>query len=205
MTNILDNNIKQTILDFGSDCLGVFGGKFEGGIHLQQSIDEITLLIQFLLEEKKKYYNFLEIGSAAGGNTFLLNYFLKFNSIYIVDNNCHPKYPLRKDILKNIEYKEYIGNSQSPEAKIFIKEQNIEFDIIFIDADHSYHGVKKDIENFSEFLNPSGFLVFHDTQICPGVNQAINDLKNDNKFKFINEFISTTGPKLGIGVFQKLF
>jgi len=36
-------------------------------------------------------------------------------------------------------------------------------DLIFIDGDHSYEGVKADWELFSPFLTPSGIAVFHDT------------------------------------------
>lgn len=35
-------------------------------------------------------------------------------------------------------------------------------DIIYIDADHSYQGVKKDVEKFTPFLKKNGLLMFHD-------------------------------------------
>jgi predicted O-methyltransferase YrrM len=36
-------------------------------------------------------------------------------------------------------------------------------DLLFIDGDHSYAGVKKDWEIFKEFVKPFGLVVFHDT------------------------------------------
>lgn len=36
-------------------------------------------------------------------------------------------------------------------------------DLLFIDGDHSYDGVRRDWEAFSPFVRPSGVVVFHDT------------------------------------------
>ena len=50
------------------------------------------------------------------------------------------------------------------------------FDIVFIDGDHSYHGVKNDYE----ICKKSGKIyVFHDiiNSVCPGVVQFWNELK----------------------------
>jgi len=35
-------------------------------------------------------------------------------------------------------------------------------DVIFIDADHSYQGVEKDVKKFEPFLKKGGLLMFHD-------------------------------------------
>lgn len=196
-------DLSEAILDLGSDNLDVFGGKYEGGIHLQQSLDEIKSLLEYLIYQNRNYLNFLEIGSAAGGNTFLFNYYFDFKNIVIIDDNQHPKHQLRKTILQKNNYIEYIGNSQCIEARKFIEDQNLLFDIIFIDADHSYNGVKNDVENFKSFLNIDGFLILHDTFWCHGVKQLFNELKNNKDLLFIHEFIADFGPQLGLGVFQK--
>lgn len=41
------------------------------------------------------------------------------------------------------------------------KKQGI--DLLFIDSDHSYAGVKQDIEDWSKYVNPGGLMIFHDT------------------------------------------
>ncbi len=38
-----------------------------------------------------------------------------------------------------------------------------QIDMLFIDGDHSYEGVKRDWDLFSPFVGPFGFVVFHDT------------------------------------------
>ena len=43
-----------------------------------------------------------------------------------------------------------------------VKEFCPEYDLIFIDGDHSYNGVKKDFELYKDLLSPRGFVVFHD-------------------------------------------
>lgn len=43
------------------------------------------------------------------------------------------------------------------------KDWNMTIDLIFIDGDHSYEGVKKDWELFFPYLNKQGIVIFHDT------------------------------------------
>lgn len=52
--------------------------------------------------------------------------------------------------------------SEEAYYNFFIKE-DIKVDILFIDGDHSYEGVKKDFELYSKILNPNGLIIIHDT------------------------------------------
>jgi len=77
--------------------------------------------------------------------------------------------------------------------------QDNSFDVIFIDADHSYEGVKKDIQNYLPKLKPSGFLICHDynSPSWMGVKQACNEYAALKKIQPINA--------VGVlGVFLKL-
>ena len=115
------SQIRDIIDSLGSDSLETVGGKYEGGIYLQQIPDEIAPCIHYLLQEGK-FINFLEIGSASGGNVYLFNLFFKFSSIVIIDDNHHQRHSLRKKVLKAASYREFIGNSHSKEALDFINE-----------------------------------------------------------------------------------
>jgi predicted O-methyltransferase YrrM len=203
MKNLTKEQINTQILEFGSDNLSVFGGEYEGGINLQQVPFEITECIYFLLSQNKTFQNFLEVGSAGGGNTFTFHHFFNPSNVVIVDDNNHPKHGLRPNTLKHIEIKEFIGNSQGPEAKEFIKNLNMMFDLMFIDADHSYEGVKNDTNNYLEFLNKDGFLLFHDIEVCEGVKEWHNELKNNSSLELAFEVVSPTTPKCGISIFRK--
>tara|TARA_B110000503_G_scaffold77992_1_gene119989 strand:- start:114 stop:665 length:552 start_codon:yes stop_codon:yes gene_type:complete len=48
-------------------------------------------------------------------------------------------------------------------------------DLVFIDADHSYDWVKKDIAAYTPKLKKGGFLSGHDIDF-PGVNRAVNEV-----------------------------
>lgn len=45
----------------------------------------------------------------------------------------------------------------------FFVLQDIKIDLLFIDGDHSYEGVKLDFELYSRILSPNGIIILHDT------------------------------------------
>ena len=45
----------------------------------------------------------------------------------------------------------------------FFVPQDIKIDVLFIDGDHSYEGVKLDFELYSKLLSPKGVILLHDT------------------------------------------
>jgi Methyltransferase domain len=63
-----------------------------------------------------------------------------------------------EDKVKNKNFKLIINNTDD-----FFSENEEKFDIIFIDADHSFDSVKKDFINSLEILNKFGIIFLHDT------------------------------------------
>ena len=156
--------ILNFVLNAGSNHLWVFGGKFQGGYELQQDPDEITA---FLMDyQGKEIENFIEIGVAAGGNTRIFCDFLNVKNVYTMDLNEHPSIdgpenPGARD--KNFEnlkntggFYNFYGDSHSPEALEWLKEQNVKFDMAFIDGDHTFNGIKLDTELILNFMQPGG-------------------------------------------------
>lgn len=45
----------------------------------------------------------------------------------------------------------------------FFVLQDIKIDLLFIDGDHSYEGVKLDFELYSRIISPNGIIILHDT------------------------------------------
>ena len=66
----------------------------------------------------------------------------------------------------------------------FFIPQDIKIDLLFIDGDHSYDGVKLDFELYSAILSENGLIIIHDTDKRYEENLIVSeDAKNDH-FKF---------------------
>lgn len=193
------DKIEKYVNDAGSDSLDVFGGKFEGGIHLQQIPDEIAPCIKELMNHDIK--SCLEIGSAGGGLVALLNHFLELGNILIIDDNQHNKAIYRPSVLKDIEHSEIIGDSTTGEV---IKQVKGKFDLIIIDGNHDL--VETDFDNYKGLLSDTGLIMFHDTVhwSTPAVNTFIGKMKRKNGYKLLAEYVSETHiSPCGIALFKK--
>jgi hypothetical protein len=65
-----------------------------------------------------------------------------------------------------------------------------QFDLVFIDGDHSFEAVMQDIAKAIEVLTPDGLIVFHDykSKVDPGVTKAVDTFIGSGA-----ELLSTTG------------
>jgi hypothetical protein len=80
----------------------------------------------------------------------------------------------------------------------FFVKHDIKIDVLFIDGDHSYEGVKLDFELYSKLLNDKGVIFIHDTDESYGRELIISeDAKKDfhsfdGPSKFIKELENNT-------------
>jgi predicted O-methyltransferase YrrM len=128
---------------------------------------------QFLkhLIEVNNFDSMIEVGIDIGKSTFYLLDNIPNLKIYAIDLNIKKFYNSEvkekyQDRLIPLQGKSYVIADQLPDNFV---------DIIFIDADHSYEAVKKDIIKFTPKLKSGGLLTGHDIDY-PGVNQAVNEL-----------------------------
>lgn len=199
------DEIEQFILDAGSDDLPTFGGRYEGGIHCQQIPDEFAQCILAILEAGEPINHYLEVGVAAGGTTFVFHHFFHPEQIVLVDDGGHPKASLRPGILKGIPRVEIVGNSWESEVVAEVGTLSRAFDLVLIDADHSYPGVRTDVENYLPLVRPGGVLLLHDSALPDfGVYRVKDELRSDARVEFVHEFLSAKRRPLGIAMFRKV-
>jgi predicted O-methyltransferase YrrM len=151
----------------------------------------------------------VEIGSARGKSACAVGLALRRNGrgrLYAIDPHCATEWndtqsvetlPIITENLRKAGVTDVVEvvRKTSTEAARHWKHK---IDLIFIDGDHSYEGVKRDWELFLPHLNTFGVVAFHDT---------LWDLKPDPKFsradmgvpRFVNELRSTGYPVITIG------
>jgi cephalosporin hydroxylase len=176
-----------------------------GGLFIWQYPNQFSKYLCLLNNQRIQSY--IEIGCRWGGTFVLTNEYLKrFNTmnksvaVDIIDS------PVLNYCSSNTETQFLKMNSQSPEFIQYIT--NNKFDLIFIDGDHSYLGVKHDYEISK---NSGRIFVFHDivNDACLGVNQLWNELTTNERdtydfFEFTEQYEDvwkeTHQTFLGIGV-----
>jgi len=177
-----------------------FGTGF--GLKIWQYPNQFSKYLCLLSNYKHLINSYLEIGCRNGGTFFVHCQYLKpLVNAYAVD--IIPESNTVKSFREVVNFVNYLEiNSHSKEFSNFIN--NNFFDLIFIDGDHSYDGVKKDAETTRNNCN---IQVFHDivNDACPGVVKYWNELKKSYNdmyifFEFVDQYESVDGNYLGIGV-----
>ena len=192
---------------------------------LQQRPIEISSTIDFFLEKKEQgetleYYG--EIGACAGGTTYAMNNFLNFKELLIVDDNgsscvdyvTHRKNLERHAILGTIPRVEVIGSSHESRVIERVKQltESKKLDILLIDGDHSYEGVKQDTLSFLPCVRDGGYILFHDTEWHHGIKTWLEEvsltlpiLNPVVSFKLSGMPHTSAYPDgIGISIFQKM-
>lgn len=195
-------SMRDKICDLGTDSLDYFGHSYnyEGGYYLQQNPDEFAALC-LLLRENGPYTNYLEIGTASGGTCLALYQVVGFQNVFSIDDEKHKRAVYQQDHLSQIpNVRQFIGDSHSIKARRFL-QSNLEgrLDVAFIDGDHSYEGVWKDVQLVVDFSQPGTFLIFHDTVACRGVEKAWLHCIRKKIIIPLAEYIGDDRP-MGIGV-----
>lgn len=159
-----------------NDWVNISFYKFLWLIRPAQVQEEILELLRILDEIKPKIV--IEIGTAGGGNLFLLTRVATEDATIIsIDlpggkiGGGYPNWtiPLYKALFRLPRQKLYLIRANSHDQGTLKKIKNIlnnrKVDFLFIDGDHTYEGVKKDFEMYSHLVKKGGIMAFHDIAI----------------------------------------
>ena len=140
---------------------------------IQQKKNEWIPFIEYLLKQNQINYT-LEIGCYDGGTTASLSHITK--NLITIDQPNPARFDTNKynfgdsnifgtELLKTLTKFNYIsGDSHSKNTydKVVELLMGNKLDLLFIDGDHSYEGVKKDFEMYSCLVKDGGLIAFHD-------------------------------------------
>ncbi len=118
---------------------------------------DVVMLLKLVVCTKPK--KLMEIGSFRGYTAlYLAQHVTPETKIVTVD-----RYPDHGEAYRNTAYADRIERRVGDiNPALFQSDRLGSYDVIFIDADHSYAGVKRDTELVLPLVSPTGFILWHD-------------------------------------------
>lgn len=186
----------------GSADADFFGYPFRpDGLFLQQDSEEYAGFVHFMATKIPPAELSLEIGVAAGGQTKFLRDYWQAKKTIIVDIGQHPQFPEWKRIKQSVNSDiilEVIDDSHSARVRQKLLPFAGQIDFAFVDGDHTYRGLRKDIFLTKELLKPGALMVLHDSAAAGDVNQVFRELLFSKDFVLVRNFQN----RLGISVWK---
>lgn len=128
----------------------------------------------------EKVETILEIGVGNGGTSWAWTKLSSLKNLIVIDLPEGPWGGNRKEVLEqsfdsissnapHVQVKAIWGNSQNSECLEEVKKtlEGGKIDLLFIDGDHSYNGVKTDFLTYTPLVKPGGLVVLHDICVHP--------------------------------------
>jgi cephalosporin hydroxylase len=179
-----------------------------------QKPSELSDFLTFI--QGKKMDVVLEIGSAKGGVFYALCQLADekatmisldlpggpFGTFTITEDTSFQTFIKPRQTLHRIKKDSHKAATKTELLKI-LKGKKI--DVLFIDGDHTYPGVKKDWEMYSPLVRKGGIIVFHDINFHPrDIAVQVSKLWKEIKPNFkVVEFIDPVDPTwAGIGALE---
>jgi predicted O-methyltransferase YrrM len=151
----------------------------DGGIHGYTYAAQL----QWLKDKARQKWRILELGAYLGRTTDALARATQ-GVVHVVDHwrgstdktdECPSGPEVREEFLENVKGLRNVTVWCGESSEMWRKMGHLRFDMVWIDADHSYEKVREDIRLWSCYLDKDGLLCGHDAEY-PGVSRAINEL-----------------------------
>jgi hypothetical protein len=177
---------------------------FNGSQILKEFIEAWNQLIPVI--EKTQSISFLEVGAFGGVWALMLSHVCEplnipftYTTVTWIKSDYNGNSPLFKVKSyyenKNYNFNLIDSNSQDPKTKDFLESN---YDIVFIDADHRYERVMKDISLYSSLATK--VLLFHDIRpIISTSDIAVYKALQDSNI-ILDKEIVTNPSTMGIGL-----
>lgn len=196
--------LVKLIKNSGSSHKAFFGyPEVEGGLYLQQDPQEFAEFVHFMATEFGSAELTLDIGIASGGQTKFLRDFYKCKRTIILDNGEHSMFPhwaRIKPMVDTIFEDEIISDSHLPEVRDRLAKYENKLDFAFVDGDHSYLGLRKDIFLVTPLLKDYAVMALHDTAAVADCNRVYQDLLESRNFTRLRAF----NNRFGISLWMRL-
>nr|WP_260170987.1 class I SAM-dependent methyltransferase [Salinibacter ruber] len=184
--------------------------KFEGfGLYKTISPQQDKYEIKGLAEvvNNKKPSTIVEIGTAEGGTLYLWSRYID-SAQKIVSVDLGLEFKKRHKFFEKFNEEKDLtfveGRSQKEKTfKNVFEETKKSVDFLFIDGDHSYEGVRKDFEIYSDIVNSGGIVAFHDIIETGYENMGVPRLWEEIKEDYNSEeIINPKSEQGGIGMLR---
>jgi predicted O-methyltransferase YrrM len=207
------NRLTASLIDRPDQMLLETVKYCDGFLHAFQVPEELVRL----LEDVKKLnpQTVLEIGTHRGGTLYLWARLAQPDAILVSIDLPGGRFgggysPFRAPIYRRFaqeRQKLHLMRADSHRASTLEETRRLlsgrQIDLLFIDGDHSYEGVKKDWEMYSPLVRSGGLIVFHDVAGNYGETQVKafwDTIKTSYPHK---EYMAHPEGLYGIGVLQK--
>lgn len=166
---------------------------------MEQHPQEIEAFAEWLRPRFQQGHSVVEIGVRHGGTSALWHELLAASVVVGIDRIGHdsyrePEFSQRAvDMMAEFPRYSFVrGNSQDESTLQKVRGLiTPPVGFLFIDGDHSYQGVRRDFDLWTQLMAPGGIVAFHDIVDGPrtggGVHRFWNELHYDQKVTFLTD------------------
>ena len=204
-------NLGEQIFSDDSPAMQIAKGAMNRGA--MQKLSELHDLLEFL--QGRQMNTVVEIGTAGGGTFFALCQIAPADAHIISIDLPGGPFGGGYDPADAHIFKTYAkmgqtlflipkdSHDEATKKDLLDRLKGRQIDVLFIDGDHTYEGVKKDFEMYSPFVKKGGVIIFHD--ICKHatvpdcqVDKLWNEIKDNYEHKELIDPNETDWGGIGI-------